>query len=377
MPSIQQLLETLLEKAGHQVDQAFITKPDIAARIKEVCEWTSNRAPTRFLMACLLAKMEQPKIDIRKPYTEIGTKDAFSGRTYDESYIQPFVFKYELPCNPTTAFLTPAFRNKNTVMTPELELEGRPRSVYKAALGVLNDVKKGSVSPEDVFLEILRLLILLKNEKRQRLESLLKEVKRSDEELPISAESIVTLLTQHLACKYSSRLPVLVVAAAYKTSEKYLGERVLNLHGHNAADEQTGALGDVEITLTNEEKVITSYEMKTRRVVKDDIDRAIQKILGKDIDNYIFITTEPIDPLVEEYAKTMYDKTGGTEFVILDCIGFIKHFLHFFHRVRIQFLEEYQALLLVEPDSAVGQPLKEAFLALRRAMQIQHHFSGN
>jgi hypothetical protein len=237
--------------------------------------------------------------------------------------------------------------------------------------------KKGSVSPEDVFLEILRLLILLKNEKRQRLESLLKEVKRSDEELPISAESIVTLLTQHLACKYSSRLPVLVVAAAYKTSEKYLGERVLNLHGHNAADEQTGALGDVEITLTNEEKVITSYEMKTRRVVKDDIDRAIQKILGKDIDNYIFITTEPIDPLVEEYAKTMYDKTGGTEFVILDCIGFIKHFLHFFHRVRIQFLEEYQALLLVEPDSAVGQPLKEAFLALRRAMQIQHHFSGN
>lgn len=328
-------------------------------------------------MACLLAKMEQPKIDIRKPYTEIGTKDAFSGRTYDEAYIQPFVFKYELPCNPTTAFLTPAFRNKNTVMTPELELEGRPRSVYKTALAVLNDVKKGTVSPEGVFLEILRLLILLKNEKRQRLESLLKEVKRSDEELPISAESIVTLLTQHLACKYSSRLPVLVVAAAYKTSEKYLGERVLNLHGHNAADEQTGALGDVEITLTNEEKVITSYEMKTRRVVKDDIDRAIQKILGKDIDNYIFITTEPIEPLVEEYAKTMYDKMGGTEFVILDCIGFIKHFLHFFHRIRIQFLEEYQALLLVEPDSAVGQPLKEAFLALRRAMQIQHHFSGN
>lgn len=377
MPSIPQLLETLLEQAGHQIEETFVTKPDVAARIKEVCECTSNRAPTRFLMACLLAKMDQPKIDIRKPYTEIGTKDSFSGRKYDEMYIQPFVFKYELPCNPTTAFLTPAFRNKNTVMTPDIELEGRPRTVYKAALGVLADVKNGSVSSESVFLEILRLLILLKNEKKQRLESLLKEVKRSDEELPISAESIVTLLTQHLACKYSSRLPVLVVAAAYKTSEKHLGERVLNLHGHNAADEQTGALGDVEITLTNEEKVITSYEMKTRRVVKDDIDRAIQKILGKDIDNYIFITTEPIDPLVEEYAKTMYDKTGGTEFVILDCIGFIKHFLHFFHRIRIQFLEEYQALLLVEPDSAVGQPLKEAFLALRRAMQIQHHFSGN
>lgn len=366
----------MLEKAGRNIDQPFVVDTSVAARIKEVCECSSNRAPTRFLMACLLAKMDQPKIDIRKPYTEIGTKDSFSGRTYDEAYIQPFIFKYELPCNPTTAFLTPAFRNKNTVMTPDLELEGRPRTVYKAALGVLNDVKKGTALPEDVFLEILRVLVLLKNEKRQRLESLLKEVRRSDEELPISAESIVTLLSQHLACKYSSRLPVLIVAAAYKTSEKCLGERVLSLHGHNAADEQTGALGDVEITLADEEKVVTSYEMKTRRVTKDDIDRAVQKILGKDIDNYIFITTEVIDPLVEEHARSMYDKTGGTEFVILDCIGFIKHFLHFFHRIRIQFLEEYQALLLVEPDSAVGQPLKEAFLALRRASQIQHHFSG-
>ena len=298
-------------------------------------------------------------------------KDAFSGRTYDEAYIQPFVFKYELPCNPTTAFLTPAFRNKNTVMTPDIELEGRPRSVYKAALGVLADVKKGSVSPEDVFLEMLRLLILLKTEKRERLESLLKEVKKSDEDLPLSAEAIVTLLTQHLACKYSSRLPVLMVTAAYKASEKYLGERVLNLHGHNAADEQTGALGDIEITLVDDEKIITGYEMKSKRVTKDDIDRAVQKIIGKNIDNYIFITTDIIDPLVEEYAKSLYEKTGGTEFVILDCIGFIRHFLHIFHRVRVQFLDEYQALLLIEPDSAVGQPLKEAFLALRSAAQAQ------
>ncbi len=54
---------------------------------------------------------------------------------------------------------------------------------------------------------------------------------------------------------------------------------------------------------------------------------------------------------------------------VLDCIGFLRHFLHFFHRSRIVFLNAYQELVLSEPDSAVSQPLKEVFLALRRAAE--------
>ena len=54
---------------------------------------------------------------------------------------------------------------------------------------------------------------------------------------------------------------------------------------------------------------------------------------------------------------------------MLDCIGFLRHFLHLFHRLRLEFLESYQALLLAEPDSAVRQELKEVFLALRRAAE--------
>ena len=65
----------------------------------------------------------------------------------------------------------------------------------------------------------------------------------------------------------------------------------------------------------------------------------------------------------------MYEKTTGTEIVMLDCLGFVRHFLHLFHRLRIKFLDTYQALLLAEPDSAVSQPLKEAFLSLRQAAE--------
>ncbi|MDO9333811.1 MAG: hypothetical protein Q7T57_04740 [Dehalococcoidales bacterium] len=189
--------------------------------------------------------------------------------------------------------------------------------------------------------------------------------------LPLSSEEIVTLIEQHLACKKSSRLPVLVVAAAYKAAGSYIGEQVKKLNAHNAADLQTGAIGDVEICLTDENNISTAYEMKTHRVTIDDIDLAVQKIAhsGDRIDNYIFMTTENIDPDVLEYAKKLYEETGGTEIAILDCIGFLRHFLHFFHRIRIEFLDKYQELVLNEPDSAVGQPLKEAFLALRQAAE--------
>lgn len=144
----------------------------------------------------------------------------------------------------------------------------------------------------------------------------------------------------------------------------------MQLHNHTAADMQTGALGDVEITLSGDDKVVTTYEMKDKPVTIGDVDIAIQKIAaGADVQNYIFVTTAPIDSAVREYANQQYRELGGVEVVLLDCIGFLRHFLHLFHRLRTNFLDEYQELVLAQPESGVNQALKEAFLALRRAAQ--------
>jgi len=145
---------------------------------------------------------------------------------------------------------------------------------------------------------------------------------------------------------------------------------VLPLKSHNAADKQTGSIGDVEISLINDDNIVTCYEMKDKRVQIEDIHHAIEKInsMKTRVDNYIFITTDLIEDEVKEYARQLYDKIG-IEIAILDCLGFIKHYLHFFHRYRHKFLEIYQELVLKEPNSSVGQPLKEAFLALRRAAE--------
>lgn len=370
------ILDLALQKASKS-REPVIGNAEIISRIELVARNTQNRACVRFIMACSLAKIDKPSVDIRKPYTEIGDDDAFSGRTYDESYITEFVNQYELPCNSTTAFLTPAFRNRNAVLTPYVNLVGRPESVYKATLQLLDDVYQRKLSADELLTETVRWLLIVRDEKRQRMSSLLAGLKASKGETSLPAEGIVNLIEQHLKLKNSSRLPVLVVAAAYEAASTYLGEQLQPLQGHNAADKQTGSLGDLEITLIDEQQVVTSYEMKTRKVTKNDIDHAVDKVIQSNqfIQNYIFITTEVIDQEVVAYAYGIYEKTG-VEMVVLDCIGFLRHFLHLFYRLRMGFLEAYQELLLAEPESAVNQPLKEAFLALRQAAETQGNQSS-
>ncbi len=371
MPTPSARLSEILQRAVALGAVPAVTDAAIRQRIEFVCRCLSNRAGVRLLMACMLAKLDRPEVDPRKPYTEIGGPDCFSGRTYDEQYLTHFINENRLPCNPTTAFLTPTLRNHDSPLTTTTDLVGRPRQMYKDTLQTLDDVANNRVTAESVLIETVRYLLAIRDERRARMDGLIASLHRDTDALPLSSEAIVTLMEQHLACKNSSRLPVLMVAAAYTAATQSIGERALPLQAHNAADEQTGAIGDVEVCLLNDEKLCTIYEMKSKRVTIDDIDRALQKIAVRTarIDNYIFVTTDRIDPDVRDYAASLYESTNGTEFAILDCIGFVRHFVHFFHRRRIAFLDAYQALVLAEPGSAVNQPLKEAFLTLRQSAE--------
>jgi hypothetical protein len=367
----KQILEAILQRAAASLERTVIGDAEIRARVDYVCRCTSNRAGVRLLMSCLLGKLDKPNVDPRKPYTEIGGTDCFSGRAYDEHHLTRFIDEHRLPVNPTTAFLTPTLRNIDQPLTTDRELVGRPRELYKKTLELLDDVAAQRIAADVLFVETVRVLMRLRDEKQARMTSLLDALQRTEGALPLSSEAIVTLISQHLACKNASRLPVLVVAAAYETAGARLSESMLPLNAHNAADRQTGALGDIEICLAGEDFVVTAYEMKRKRVTQDDIDAAVSKIdrAPSRIHNYLFVTTDAIDPLVAEYAATFYEKTDGTEIAILDCIGFLRHFLHLFHRIRGDYLNTYQTLVLNEPDSAVGQTLKEAFLALRQAAE--------
>ncbi len=364
-----EILESAYLQAVIRLDQSFLS--DEADRLKvDFVSRSHIGAGVRLLLACSLAKIHDPSVDIRKPFTNLG-EGSYSGRSYDENYVTEFINKHRLPCNSTTAFLTPALRTKSIILSPGANLGGRDQRLYEQVIVLLNNVENGLLSAENLLCETIRILLAVKQERSQRVSSLLDDLKRSAENVSLSSEDIVNLIQQHLSLPRASRLPVLVVAAAYRTAAEHLKEQVLPLESHTAADERTGALGDVQIVLSGDDRLVTSYEIKMKRVAKDDIDRALQKLrtFHARIDNYIFITTEEVDSSVADYARSLYRETGGIEFVILDCVGFLRHFLHLFHRLRLQFIDNYQQLLLEEPESAVSQPLKEAFLALRRAAE--------
>lgn len=139
------ILRTAYERVSGNLTTPIINTSDIVNDIELVCRNVVNRACVRVLLACSLAKSSNPSLDIRKPYTEIGTADSYAGRTYDQDYIQSFVMQHHLPCNPTTAWLTPALRNRNITLTPDVNLVGRPPQVYSATLRVLTAVYEGRI----------------------------------------------------------------------------------------------------------------------------------------------------------------------------------------------------------------------------------------
>lgn len=365
------ILQAIHDQAMATLSTSVIEDQAIRDRVDYVCRNLSNRACVRLLMSCLLGKLENPAVDLRKPYTEIGSHDSFSGRTLDERYLTPFINQHRLPCNPTTAFLTPTLRNVNRPLMYDVDLVGRPRELYVKTLQLLDDVASERIEAEKLFVEIVRELLLMRDEKLARMQSLLNSLERMEDALPLSSEQIVTLISQHLACKGASRLPVLIVAAAYQAVGEKLGEFAQPLLSHNAADLQTKAVGDIEVYLRGDDAIVTAYEMKMKRVTVEDIDTAVSKIIRSEytVDNYLFITTDQIDLSVTAYALRFYEELGGVEIAVLDCIGFLRHFLHFFHRTRTTYLNAYQFLLLSEPDSSVSSTLKEAFLALRQAAE--------
>jgi hypothetical protein len=83
----EEILQGIQQRAVATLNASVVTDPVIRERVDYVCRCMSNRAGVRLLMSCLLGKLDKPNVDPRKPYTEIGGTDSFSGRTYDERHL--------------------------------------------------------------------------------------------------------------------------------------------------------------------------------------------------------------------------------------------------------------------------------------------------
>ena len=324
-------------------------------------------APLRVLLALLIAKLLNPRVNILYPVSgSDGIEGTFSGRTVDENCIQILIDDYRLPLNQTTGFLTPAFRTLKLPISENLGNEiGKNKTVYNAFSSIIHKVQRGELNPEEVLIEILRKLILLREERMSKLEYQLRELSRED--LDLSAEDIVFIIHQLLSLPKSSRIPVVVVAALHKTLEECLNEKVKPLESHTAADSKTGALGDVELTAESGD-IVRVYEVKDRQVTESDIHVAVEKIARLDskrskLRQYLFVTTKPVDRSVLLKTREVCGYMG-IEMTVLDCLGFTRHFLHLFFPFRHKFVDNLTKLIMAEPDSSINYAIKERYISL-------------
>lgn len=64
-----EVLDNCLNIANGSLAISFLPDPKVQVEVEFICRCNTNKAPIRFLLACLLAKIDCPEIDIRKPYT--------------------------------------------------------------------------------------------------------------------------------------------------------------------------------------------------------------------------------------------------------------------------------------------------------------------
>ena len=171
MPTPTEVLAKLYKQASNPSATARIRDSQTLAALEYVCRCATNRAGVRLLMACMLAKIDKPDVDPRCPYTEIDKPAAFSGRSYDEGFVTAFINTHRLPCNSTTAFLTPALRNIDRPLTTDLAIVGRPTRMYSDSIQVLHSVAKGRVTADAVLHDIIRFLVLIREENAARMEA--------------------------------------------------------------------------------------------------------------------------------------------------------------------------------------------------------------
>ncbi|MCU0536369.1 MAG: DNA adenine methylase [Hydrococcus sp. Prado102] len=133
MPTPLEILNAAFDRATTSIKsgESLMIPPEIVEKIEYVCRlW--NKSGIRFILASTLAKIDAPKLDIRKPFSkQLKENDAYSGRTYNENFVAVFLSSHDLQgvCNSTTAFLTPAYRTKGIALTLDAEIVGKPQKV--------------------------------------------------------------------------------------------------------------------------------------------------------------------------------------------------------------------------------------------------------
>ena len=190
-------------------------------------------------MACMLAKAHRPEIDPRKPYRKISVAN---------NLLLLITIHRQLhhEAQPAVQFddcLSHAHSAKHGSDAHDQSCFGwASDGDVSERVALLDDVRAGRVSAEDILNECIRLCCSTATHAKHGSNRFVRRWPRGGcAAVVIRGHSEFDRATSSL--QRFKPVAGTDCAAAYEAAKTRLGERVLNLTAHNAADEQTGAVG--------------------------------------------------------------------------------------------------------------------------------------
>lgn len=343
-----QLESAMLQVGSGEVVQTALSLPE-QALLSEIIKYSeSAKGVLTVFITSLVYKTFHPEQDIRNH--QEGIADGYSGRTFDNRYITPFLKQCKFPAMAESGWLTRSLEQK---FPYNLDYAGAisPPNLKVAFLTLLDNVQRNADCLAYLGY-VFQGLVIKRNQQQIDLAK----------PAALAINSILDLLDKHFNATYTadgaSRLPVLAIYAIYQCllteSKRFAGKTLLPIESHTSADVRSGRIGDIEL----KDEQNRSFEAVE---VKHGITISLQLVLDSyskfqttAVNRYYILSTAPY-PKEEEWAAIQVEiqrikNVHGCQLIVNGIMPTLKYYLRLLDNT-FEFIDCYVNLL--ENDAAL------------------------
>lgn len=345
---------------------------DVRKHVSEFSAKIDMQATAAFnnILTCLAANAVDTTCDPRYHRRPSGGMPApgpgrtyFSGRGISENVVYPWLAKHGFR-GAMSGWQTRVFERPQPYLTDYPEHISHVRDAF---LSILDAVANGRASALEVIAEFFRFELKNRESQLANAEWLAKRRAKST----VTIAEITDALAEHFTMPKSARLPVLAIQALYDAMmphvARYDGMELVELSEHSAADEHTGAVGDVEV-IDCDGDVFEAVEVKHEVVVSDVIiKRAYDKVRESNANRYYILSTSPRSDITSFGQSLISDLSAshGCQMVVNGVLPTIKYYLRLLDEPAT-FLDAYTELLV--SDRRVTREQVEAWKSILGGM---------
>jgi SacI restriction endonuclease len=273
---------------------------------------SATQAYREVLLGCILAKLQDPAIDVRRPYIGHG-ENAFNGRTLDERVVNPFLHDKHIPSSRGPYLST--FR-RSVRFKPASRNGLRDKTGFDSLLAVINHVNEAN---EQQLTSLLRFTLYRFVLLRDAADVKIVRLQR------ISLEQYDVLIEGLLNTPSGGRFPVILIESALTAIRDRFGLNwTIEAQGINVADRPAGAGGDIMVR--SGDLLLLAAEVTERPVERDRVVATFQaKIAPQGIEDYLFFVKNTVDEQVMRQARQYFAQ--GHEVNFLEMRNWLKTIL--------------------------------------------------